>query len=75
MSRLHITDEMIQDCIDNPVASGTHDWDDGQQAEYDLLKSRGRTLYDNLRTKYDVGHIQAYVWAADLFGKKGNRPS
>lgn len=68
--RVEITDAMVQDCIDNPVLSDHHQWIDNQQAEYNLLKARGRSFYDNLRTKFGVAHIQAYVWSADLFGKK-----
>lgn len=61
---------LVQDCLDNPVRSRTHQWVGAQQAQYNLLNVKGRRLYDNLRTKHDFEHIEAWVWSAALFGRK-----
>jgi hypothetical protein len=34
--------------------SVTHQWEDHQQAEYDLLEAAGRRLYDALRTAFEI---------------------
>ena len=65
-----VTSEMLWDCIDNPVKSDPHDWQEGEQAEYNALKARGRSLYDGLRTKYNVSHADALYCATLIFGRK-----
>lgn len=62
---------MIDIAEDNPVRSRSHHWAAGEQAEYDALKHRGRTLYDNLRTQFDLDHATAYTAAAERHGVKG----
>lgn len=62
--------EMIAQCEENPILSRPHEWLAGEQADYDSLKSRGRTLYDNLRTQFDVGHADAYTVAGEQHGAR-----
>jgi hypothetical protein len=63
-----VTVEMIQHCIDNPVKSRHHEWIANQQDAYDALNAKGRTLYDNLRTQFDVSHGEAFAVAMEYFG-------
>lgn len=69
---MSITYEMVDHCIDHPMKSRNHEFTGNEQREYDMLKARGRTLYDNLRTQFNIEHVPAYVWALDLYGKKGS---
>lgn len=62
--------EIVEDCEANPVRSREHLWEAGQQAQYNSLAARGRTLYDNLRTKYDVSHGDAFAVALEFHGRK-----
>lgn len=65
-----VTEDMIQDCLINPVRSRKHVWRPGYKdhAAYDVLPAKGRRLYDNLRTKYDVPHGEAFKVAFDTYG-------
>lgn len=65
-----VNDDMIMDCIMNPTRSRKHVWRPGYKdhESYDVLAAKGRTLYDNLRTKYDVPHGEAFKAALDQFG-------
>lgn len=59
---------MIDDCIDNPVRSRHHEWIAGEQEDYDCLPARGRSLYDNLRTKHNLSHAVAWTISFNKFG-------
>lgn len=50
--------------------SDHHRWAEGEQAEYGSLSGRGRTLYDQIRTRLDLDHATAYLYALDAEGKK-----
>lgn len=64
-----VTEDMIADCIENPVRSMRHDWSYADRhTAYDSLAANGRRLYDNLRTKYDVPHGEAFDAALNRFG-------
>lgn len=65
-----VTEDMIMDCILEPVRSRKHEWRPGYKdhAAYDVLHYQGRSLYDNLRTKYDVPHGEAWQAAFERFG-------
>lgn len=65
-----ITAEMLAQAELSPVLSRSHDWADGEQAEYDSLRHRGRSLYDNLRTQFDVSHADAFKAASAYHGTK-----
>lgn len=52
------------------IPSQTHEWLPGERDEYDSLRHRGRTLYDNLRTLFDWHHDAAFETAAEEFGTK-----
>lgn len=39
--------------------SDHHIWAEGEQAEYDALRAKGRTLYDQIRTRLSLSHAQA----------------
>lgn len=60
--------EQIRICEEQPVRSDHHNWVLGQQAEYDSLHHRGRSLYDNLRTQFGWGHQDAYTVALEEHG-------
>jgi hypothetical protein len=47
-----------------------HHFTGGQQAEYDSLNWRGRTLYDALRWEDDATHEAAYTEALSRHGLK-----
>jgi len=70
MNRTAALAQIVQDCIDNPVRSRHHDWAPGEQYGYNHLTHKGRSLYDNLRTKYDFSHRQALIFATIEFGTK-----
>lgn len=63
-----ITAAMIEQAETHPVGSRHHEWTGTEQAEYDSLHHRGRTLYDNLRTQYDASHADAYAAALAAHG-------
>lgn len=63
-----VTAAMVAQAEANPVRSRAHDWEPGEQAEYDSLHHRGRSLYDNLRTQFDASHGDAYAAALDAHG-------
>lgn len=63
-----VTNEMIFECERNSVVSREHVWEKGERSDYNVLHWRGRTLYDNLRTKFDVSHSEAFQVAVDLYG-------
>lgn len=65
-----ITQDMIDDCINFPVASRDHNFTREEEVGYRNLKAVGRTLYDNLRTKYDVPHGDAWRSAYVLYGPR-----
>jgi hypothetical protein len=65
---MEITENMIYECEMNPTWSRTHEFVGDQKAHYDMLTARGRTLYDNLRTLFDVGHADAWWASYDRFG-------
>jgi hypothetical protein len=65
-----LTESLVRDCEENPVKSRHHEWTGSEQGQYDSLHHRGRTLYDNLRTKYNVSHRVAFSIALDKHGKK-----
>jgi hypothetical protein len=50
--------------------SASHQWEDHEQAEYDLLDLKGRRLYDALRTGWLVRHYPAWVAAMETHGPK-----
>jgi hypothetical protein len=50
--------------------SVSHQWEDRQQAEYDLLEAAGRRLYDALRTAFEISHYPAWVAAMETYGPK-----
>lgn len=61
---------MIEDCLENPVLSRAHEWAGSQKADYTSLKVKGRILYDNLRTKHNLDHYEAYDLAKMMYGTK-----
>jgi len=63
-----VTEEMLREAIENPEKSRHHEWQEGEQEQYDFLRARGRGLYDNLRTKFDVSHAEAYDTALFKYG-------
>jgi hypothetical protein len=65
-----VTEDMIQQCIMNPVKSRKHEWRPGYKdhAAYDVLKALGRDLYDQLRTQFDVSHGEAFEAAYERYG-------
>ncbi len=63
-----VTEEIIQDCIENPVRSVNHDFTPEQVAQYGSMFAKGRSLYDNLRTKCEIGHDEAFQISAECFG-------
>jgi hypothetical protein len=63
-----VDEDMIQDCIENPVLSMHHNWVGSQKTAYDALAAKGRRLYDNLRTKHNVPHGEAFDAALKRFG-------
>lgn len=67
---MEITEDMIIECESNPMPSKSHAWRPGykDQAAYDVLPAKGRTLYDNLRTQFDVPHGDAFGAALDRYG-------
>lgn len=65
-----ITEDMVERATLNPVPSRNHEWRAGQQQAYDVLSARGRTLYDNLRTQFDVPHSEAFTAAFERHGFK-----
>lgn len=72
---MHTPDEltaMLEDCLKNPVPSRHHEWFGSEQSQYSSLHWRGRSLYDSLRTKYDLDHYTAYDMAHMMYG--GNPP-
>lgn len=66
-----ISTSQIETAIANPVRSERHIWEGTQQADYDSLRGQGRTLYDTLRTAYDVNHERAFCIALVRFGRGG----
>lgn len=62
--------DTVEDCIRNTVKSRHHDFAPGEQREYNILSGQGRRLYDNLRTKYDWSHEEAFVAGVNEFGVK-----
>lgn len=65
-------DVMVQRALEHPVPSARHEWEPGQQADYNRLKAKGRTLYDNLRTQFPGtwDHDAAWDRAMEEFGLK-----
>lgn len=47
-----------------------HGFTGTEQAEYDSLKARGRTMYDHLRWFHGASHDSAYAEALVAFGSK-----
>lgn len=65
-----VTTKMLIECQRHPVLSRIHEWEGDQKAEYDSLDHNGRRLYDNLRTKFDVPHDEAFSAARSIYGLK-----
>lgn len=61
---------IVDACLNDPVRSRDHNFTPEEKADYDSLNAKGRLLYDNLRTQYDIVHSQAYAWAVELYGAK-----
>lgn len=55
-----VEDEAIQADY-GQTRSRHHQWVEGQQAEYNVLPAEGRTLYDQIRTRLDLGHAETYA--------------
>jgi len=56
--------------LTHPRPSRDHTFTDEEKSMYDSLTHQGRTLYDGLRTEFNVIHMSAFVWALDLYGSK-----
>ena len=49
-----------------------HHFTGTEQAEYDSLRWRGRSMYDDLRWNEDKSHAEAYAAALAAHGTKNN---
>lgn len=68
MRTLQEWSDMLEDCLRNPVDSRQHVWYGNEESQYVSLDWRGRWLYDNLRTKYNIEHHEAYDKARMMYG-------
>ena len=50
-----------------------HGFTGTEQAEYDSLRHRGRTMYDHLRWFHGKSHAEAHAEALAAFGSKVTR--
>lgn len=55
--------------------SRDHRFTGTEQSDYDSLKARGRTLYDELRWYRGYGHPEAFAQAREAHGLKSGLPA
>ncbi len=60
----------IEWLAEHPVQSVHHQWEDGEQAEYDSLMMVGRRVYDQMRTQLGTGHVDTWLICRYEFGIK-----
>lgn len=61
--RIETIEDAIAFCEANPILSQDHHFAGSEENEYLTLSAKGRTLYDNLRTQFGIGHGTAITYA------------